>query len=39
MRTEVERINGRADRDYKFAKHTIRGLDKVAMFIAVIDFC
>ena len=34
-RTGVERINGRVDRDYKFEKHTIRGLDKMRMFITV----
>lgn len=34
-RTGVERINGRVDRDYKFEKHTIRGLDKMTMFITV----
>lgn len=34
-RTGVERINGRIDRDYKFEKHTIRGLDKMKMFITV----
>lgn len=34
-RTGVERINGRIDRDYKFEKHTIRGLYKMTMFITV----
>lgn len=34
-RTGVERVNGRIDRDYKFEKHTIRGLDKMTMFITV----
>lgn len=34
-RTGVERINGRVDRDYKFEKHTIRGLQKMTMFITV----
>ena len=34
-RTGVERINGRIDRDYKFEKHTIRGLEKMNMFITV----
>ncbi len=28
MRSGIERINGRKDRDYKFEKHTIRGLEK-----------
>lgn len=31
----VERINGRIDKDYKSEKHTIRGLDKMTMFIIV----
>lgn len=35
QRTGVERMNGRIDRDYKFEKHTIRGLDKMTMFITV----
>ena len=34
-RTGVERINGRIDRDYKFERHTIRGLDKMRMFLTV----
>lgn len=34
-RTGVERINGRIDRDYQFERHTIRGLDKMTMFITV----
>ena len=34
-RTGVERVNGRIDRDYKFEKHTIRGLKKMTMFITV----
>lgn len=33
MRTGVERINGRIDRDYQFERHTIRGLEKMNMFI------
>ena len=33
MRTGVERINGRIDRDYQFEHHTIRGLEKMNMFI------
>ena len=35
QRTGIERINGRVDRDYKFEKHTIRGLNKMTMFITV----
>ena len=34
-RTGVERINGRIDRDYQFERHTIRGLNKMTMFITV----
>ena len=34
-RSGIERINGRIDRDYKFEKHTIRGLAKMDMFITV----
>ena len=34
-RTSIERINGRIDRDYKFEKHTIRGLKKMKMFLTV----
>ena len=32
-RTSVERVNGRIDRDYQFEEHTIRGLDKMNMYI------
>ena len=34
-RTGVERINGRIDRDYRFERHTIRGLSKMTMFLTV----
>ena len=34
-RTGVERVNGRVDRDYKFERHTIRGLRKMKMFVTV----
>ena len=34
-RTGVERVNGRIDRDFKFEKHTIRGLSKMLMFLTV----
>lgn len=34
-RSGIERINGRIDRDYKFEKHTIRGLEKMKMFLTV----
>ena len=29
------RGNGRLDRDYKFEKHSIRGLEKMKMFVSV----
>lgn len=35
MRSGIERINGRIDRDYKFEDHTIRGLSKMKMFLTV----
>lgn len=34
-RTGVERINGRIDRDYKFERHSIRGLKKMTVFLTV----
>lgn len=34
-RSGVERVNGRIDRDFKFEKHTIRGLSKMTMFLTV----
>lgn len=34
-RTSVERVNGRIDRDYEFENHTIRGLEKMNMYIAI----
>lgn len=35
MRTSVERVNGRIDRDYGFENHTIRGLRKMTMYISM----
>lgn len=35
MRTSVERVNGRIDRDYGFEKHTIRGKKKMELFIGM----
>lgn len=35
MRSGIERMNGRLDRDYKFERHTIRGLEKMEMFLTV----
>lgn len=32
-RSGIERMNGRIDRDFKFEKHTIRGLEKVTLFL------
>jgi len=34
-RTSVERINGRLDRDHKFEKHFIRGLDKMRLMVTL----
>ena len=34
-RTSIERINGRIDRDFQFEKHTIRGLEKMKMFLTM----
>lgn len=34
-RTSIERVNGRIDRDFQFEKHTIRGLDKMKMFLTM----
>jgi hypothetical protein len=34
-RTGIERINGRIDRDYGFENHTIRGIEKLKMFIGL----
>ena len=35
QRSGIERLNGRLDRDYKFEKHTIRGIEKMKMFLTV----
>ena len=35
MRTEVERLNGRIDRDYMFNDHFIRGKDKMNMMLTL----
>lgn len=32
-RSGIERMNGRIDRDFKFEKHTIRGLEKMTLFL------
>lgn len=32
-RSGIERMNGRIDRDFKFENHTIRGLDKMKLFL------
>lgn len=34
-RTSIERVNGRIDRDFQFENHTIRGLEKMKMFLTV----
>lgn len=33
MRTEVERLNGRLDRDYMFNDHFIRGQEKMELMV------
>ena len=33
MRTEIERINGRIDRDYMFNDHFIRGQEKMELML------
>ena len=33
MRTEVERLNGRLDRDYLFNDHFIRGIEKMELML------
>lgn len=33
MRTEVERLNGRLDRDYMFNDHFIRGIEKMELML------
>ena len=33
MRTEVERLNGRIDRDYMFNDHFIRGQEKMELMV------
>lgn len=35
MRSGIERMNGRIDRDFKFEKHTVRGLEKMEIFLTV----
>lgn len=35
MRTEVERLNGRLDRDYMFNDHFIRGLEKMELMVDI----
>ncbi|HFI0696009.1 TPA: transposase [Streptococcus suis] len=34
-RTAVERVNGRLDRDFRFEPHTIRGLKKMGLAVAM----
>ena len=35
MRTEIERLNGRIDRDYMFNDHFIRGLKKMELMLDI----
>ncbi|GAA0474017.1 hypothetical protein GCM10008936_00910 [Alkalibacterium indicireducens] len=34
-RTAVERVNSRLDRDFLFEDHTIRGLDKMNLYVSI----
>ena len=34
-RSVIERINGRLDRDFMFENHTIRGLEKVTLYVTM----
>ena len=34
-RTSIERINERIDRDFQFERHTIRGLEKMKIFLTM----
>ena len=35
MRTEIERLNGRIDRDYMFNDHFIRGIKKMDLMLSL----
>ena len=38
-RSDIERINGRLDRDFMFENHTIRGLEKVTLYVSMACLC
>ncbi len=38
-RSTIERINGRLDRDFMFENHTIRGLEKVTLYVTMACLC
>lgn len=38
-RSATERINGRLDRDFMFENHTIRGLEKVTLYVTMACLC
>ena len=38
-RSAIERINGRLDRDFMFENHTIRGLEKVTLYVTMACLC
>ena len=38
-RSAIERINGRLDRDFMFENHTIRGLEKVTLYVSMAYLC
>lgn len=38
-RSAIERINGRLDRDFMFENHTIRGLEKVTLYVSMACLC
>lgn len=39
QRSAIERINGRLDRDFMFENHTIRGLEKVTLYVSMACLC
>ena len=38
-RSAIERINGRLDRDFMFENHTIRGLEKITLYVTMACLC
>ena len=39
IRSAIERINGRLDRDFMFENHTIRGLEKLILYVSMACLC